>query len=118
MHILESRNYDPKQAAAHQRKVSSHINFFRAGTCLGKTLVCVVKTSPLSSTIKALEPVMTGSASGRSKTTFRKWVQGTNDSLRLYKVWISVAQSSGLSDHIYSTQEFYIPLESSSLHFL
>ncbi|KAH7101466.1 CNH-domain-containing protein [Auriculariales sp. MPI-PUGE-AT-0066] len=89
---------DPRNNVQLQRRVSSHINFFRAGTCLGKTLVCVVKTSALSSTIRALEPV-DGTIRGRSKTTFRKWVQGTNDALRPYK-------------------EFYIPLESSSLHFL
>jgi len=36
---------------------------------------------------------------GRNDTAFRKWVRGANDVLRPYK-------------------EFYIPLESSSLHFL
>lgn len=88
----------PRVNNALQRRVSSHINFFKAGTCLGRTLVCVVKTSPLSSTIKALEPV-DKTARGRSKPTFRKWVQATNDALKPYK-------------------EFYIPLESNSLHFL
>ncbi|KZW01191.1 CNH-domain-containing protein [Exidia glandulosa HHB12029] len=89
---------DIRTNGALQRRVSSHINFFKAGTCLGRTLVCVVKTSALSSTIKALEPV-DKAVRGRSKPTFRKWVQGTNDALKPYK-------------------EFYIPLESSSLHFL
>lgn len=55
---------------------------------LGKTLVCVIKTSPLSSTIKTLEPI-DQNIRGRSKPTFKKLLQGGNDTLRVFKVRFS-----------------------------
>ncbi|KAI0773286.1 CNH domain-containing protein [Trametes elegans] len=89
---------DPLGALKRAKRIASHISFFKAGVCVGKTLVCVVKSSPLSSTIKALEPI-DQNIRGRSKPTFRKLLQGGNDTLRVYK-------------------EFYIPVQSSSIHFL
>lgn len=52
---------------------------------MAKTLVCVVKASQLSSTIKALEPI-DYAVRGKSKPTFKKLIQGGNDTLRLYRV--------------------------------
>ncbi|KAL4061872.1 CNH-domain-containing protein [Scleroderma citrinum] len=89
---------DPTSGLRRAKRISSHTSFFKAGMCLGKVLVCVVKSSPLSSTIKALEPI-DQNIRGRSKPTFRKLLQGGNDTLKLFK-------------------EFYIPVESSSVHFL
>ncbi|CDO69776.1 hypothetical protein BN946_scf184766.g21 [Trametes cinnabarina] len=89
---------DPLSGLKRAKRIASHISFFKAGVCVGKTLVCVVKSSPLSSTIKALEPI-DQNIRGRSKPTFRKLLQGGNDTLRVYK-------------------EFYIPVQSSSIHFL
>ncbi|KAI9062525.1 CNH-domain-containing protein [Trametes sanguinea] len=89
---------DPLSGLKRAKRIASHISFFKAGVCVGKTLVCVVKSSPLSSTIKALEPI-DQNVRGRSKPTFRKLLQGGNDTLRVYK-------------------EFYIPVQSSSIHFL
>ncbi|KAI0333817.1 CNH-domain-containing protein [Cubamyces sp. BRFM 1775] len=89
---------DPLAGLKRAKRIASHISFFKAGVCVGKTLVCVVKSSPLSSTIKALEPI-DQNIRGRSKPTFRKLLQGGNDTLRVYK-------------------EFYIPVQSSSIHFL
>ncbi|KAH9951057.1 CNH-domain-containing protein [Amylocystis lapponica] len=89
---------DPMAGLKRAKRIASHINFFKAGVCLGKTLVCVVKASPLSSTIKTLEPI-DQNVRGRSKPTFRKLLQGGNDTLRVFK-------------------EFYIPVHSSSIHFL
>ncbi len=80
------------------RRISSHTSFFRAGICLGRTLVCVVKSSSLSSTIKTLEPIEQN-VRGKKQPTFKKLLQGGQDSLRVFK-------------------EFYIPTESSSIHFL
>jgi len=80
------------------KRVSSHTSFFKAGLCLGRPLVCVVKSSPLSSTIKTLEPI-DQNVRGKNKPTFRKLLQGGHDTLRVFK-------------------EFYIPVESSSIHFL
>ncbi|KAG9019185.1 RHO1 GDP-GTP exchange protein 2 [Tulasnella sp. 427] len=89
---------DPTAGLKRAKKVSSHTSFFKAGTCLGRTLVCVVKASALSSTIKTLEPI-DQAIRGKNKPTFRKLLQGGNDTLRVFK-------------------EFYIPTESSSIHFL
>jgi len=79
---------DPMDAMAglkRAKRISSHTTFFKAGTCLGKVLVCVVKSSPLSSTIKTLEPI-DQNIRGRSKPTFRKLLQGGNDTLKLFRV--------------------------------
>ncbi|KAK4046377.1 RHO1 GDP-GTP exchange protein 2 [Microbotryomycetes sp. JL201] len=84
-------------AAKRARKISSHATFFKAGQCLGRTLVCVVKSGSVSSTIKTLEPV--DQVRGKKQPTIRKFLQGSNESLRVFK-------------------EFYIPTESSSVHFL
>lgn len=89
---------DPLAGLKCAKRIASHITFFKTGVCLGKTLVCVVKASPLSSTIKTLEPI-DQNIRGRNKPTFRKLLQGGNDTLRVFK-------------------EFYIPLQSSSIHFL
>ncbi|KAI6149870.1 CNH-domain-containing protein [Pisolithus tinctorius] len=89
---------DPTAGLRRAKRISSHTSFFKAGICLGKVLVCVVKSSPLSSTIKTLEPI-DQNVRGRSKPTFRKLLQGGNDTLKLFR-------------------EFYIPVESSSIHFL
>jgi len=80
------------------KRIASHISYFKAGVCMGRPLVCVVKTSPLSTTIRALEPI-DQQARGKSKPTFKKILQGGHDTLRMYK-------------------EFYIPVESFSVHFL
>ena len=82
---------DPLAGLKRAKRIASHISFFKAGVCVGKTLVCVVKSSPLSSTIKALEPI-DQNVRGRSKPTFRKLLQGGNDTLRVYKVRPSVRQ--------------------------
>jgi len=84
-------------AAKRARKISSHATFFKAGQCLGRTLVCVVKSGSVSSTIKTLEPI--DQARGKKQPAIRKFLQGSNESLRVFK-------------------EFYIPTESSSVHFL
>ncbi len=75
---------DPMSGLKRAKRIASHISFFKAGVCLGKTLVCVVKSSPLSSTIKTLEPIEQH-IRGRAKPTFRKLLQGGNDTLRVFK---------------------------------
>jgi hypothetical protein len=76
---------DPLAGLRRAKRIASHITFFKTGVCLGKTLVCVVKASPLSSTIKTLEPI-DQNVRGRNKPTFRKLLQGGNDTLRVFKV--------------------------------
>ncbi|KAI0060701.1 CNH-domain-containing protein [Artomyces pyxidatus] len=89
---------DPLAGLKRAKRIASHTSFFKTGICIGRTFVCVVKTSPLSSTIKIFEPI-DQNIRGRSKPTFRKLLQGGNDTLRIYR-------------------EFYIPVQSSSIHFL
>ncbi|KAK0548821.1 RHO1 GDP-GTP exchange protein 2 [Tilletia horrida] len=89
---------DPLGSLKRGRRISQHTSFFRAGTCLGRTLVCTVKSSSLSSTIKTLEPIEP-SARRKQPKTFKAFLQGPQDTLKIFK-------------------EFYIPTESSSIHFL
>ncbi|KAI0730697.1 CNH-domain-containing protein [Earliella scabrosa] len=108
---------DPLSGLKRAKRIASHISFFKCGVCLGKTLVCLVKSSPLSSTIKALEPIEQH-IRGRAKPTFRKLLQGGNDTLRVFKA--SDHHPQGRMDKMTNVriQEFYIPLQSSSIHFL
>ena len=84
---------DPMGGLKRAKRIASHISFFKAGICLGKTLVCVVKTSALSSTIKVLEPIET-TVRGARRPTFKKLLQGGNDTLRLFKVRCFTVYSS------------------------
>ncbi|KAI9719577.1 MAG: hypothetical protein M1812_003348 [Candelaria pacifica] len=79
------------------KKIAS-TNFFKAGVCLGRHLVCCVKTSALSTTIKVFEP-MDSMSKGKKKPAFSKMFQGGQDALKPFK-------------------EFYIPTEATSIHFL
>ncbi|KAF8159549.1 CNH domain-containing protein [Crassisporium funariophilum] len=89
---------DPMAGLKRAKRISSHTSFFKAGFCLGRVLVCIVKSSQLSSTFKTLEPI-DQNIRGRAKPTFKKLLQGGNDTLKLYR-------------------EFYIPVESTSIHYL
>ncbi|KAI5791827.1 CNH domain-containing protein [Geopyxis carbonaria] len=89
---------DMTLANKRPKKIMGHTNFFKAGVCLGRVLVCSVKSSTLSSTVKVLEPQDTLSK-GKKQPAFRKLLQGGQEALKPFK-------------------EFYIPTESSSIHFL
>ncbi|PBK72403.1 CNH-domain-containing protein [Armillaria solidipes] len=89
---------DPNAGIKRAKRISSHTSFFKAGYCLGKMLVCIVKSTQLSSTFKTLEPI-DQTVRGRSKPTFKKLINGGNDTLKLFR-------------------EFYIPVESTSIHYL
>lgn len=75
---------DAVGAAKRARKISSHATFFRTGQCLGRTLVCIVKSGSVSSTIKALEPIDV--ARGKKQPALRKFLQGGSEYLRVFKV--------------------------------
>lgn len=92
--VLESN--DPQANNKRPRKIA-HANFFKAGVCLSRHLVCCVKTTP-STTIKVYEPT-DAMGKGRKKPAFGKLFNGGQDALKPYK-------------------EIYIPSESSSIHFL
>jgi RHO1 GDP-GTP exchange protein 1/2 len=89
---------DPLAGLKHADRIAQHTSFFKSGVCVGRTFVCLVKTAALSSIIKIFEPI-DKNVHERSRPRFRKLLQGGNDTLRIYK-------------------EFYIPVQSSSIHFL
>lgn len=77
--------HDPMAGLKRAKRISSHTSFFKAGFCLNKVLVCIVKSSQLSSTFKTLEPI-DQNVRGRAKPTFKKLLQGGNDTLKLFRV--------------------------------
>jgi hypothetical protein len=79
-------------------RISNHTTFFKAGYCLGKVVVCAVKSDPLSSTFRVFEPVAKDT-SEKTKPTLRQRLQGGNETLNMLRT-------------------FYIPLESSSVHYM
>jgi hypothetical protein len=89
---------DPLAGPKRAKRIAAHTSFFKSGICVGRMFVYVVKTSPLSSTIKIFEPIAQN-VRGSNKPTFHKLLQGDNDTLRIYK-------------------ESYILVQSSSIHFL
>jgi len=85
---------DPLAGLEHTDRIAQHTSFFKSGVCVGRMLVCLVKTAALSSTIKIFELI-----DENLRERSNPMSQGVNDTLRLYK-------------------EFYIPVQSSSIHFL
>ncbi|KAF2431026.1 citron like protein [Tothia fuscella] len=96
---LEALSLDAGQPGISKRgRKICHANFFRAGVCKTQLLVCAVKTSALSSTIRVYEP-MDSMTKKSKKSGLTKLLAGNEDVLKPFK-------------------EFYIPTESSSIHFL
>jgi RHO1 GDP-GTP exchange protein 1/2 len=79
---------DQNPLAKRPRKIQGHANFFKAGIGLGRHLVCSVKTSALSTTIKVYEP-MDNLSKGKKKPAISKMFQGGQDALKPFKVQIS-----------------------------
>lgn len=95
---LTALNPDEPAASKRPKKIQSHCNFFKTGVCLGRHLVCCVKSSTLSTTIKVFEP-NDSMSKGKKPKGFSVFKSGAQDELKAYK-------------------EFYIPTESTSIHFL
>ncbi|KAG6068061.1 hypothetical protein E4U32_002011 [Claviceps aff. humidiphila group G2b] len=95
---LTALNPDEPAMTKRPKKIQNHCSFFKTGICLGRHLVCCVKSSALSTTIKVFEPndAMT---KGKKQKGLGKFMAGGHDELKPFK-------------------EFYIPTESSSVHFL
>ena len=88
---------DPAQSK-RPKKIQSHCNFFKTGICLGRHLVCCVKSTTLSTILKVYEPNDAMSKAKKQKGLGKMFNSG-QDELKPFK-------------------EFYIPTESSSVHFL
>jgi hypothetical protein len=80
---LEPNNQNP--LATRPRKIQGHANFFKAGIGLGRHLVCSVKTSALSTTIKVYEP-MDDLHRGKKKPAISKMFATGQDTLKPSKV--------------------------------
>lgn len=76
---------DMTLANKRPKKILGHTNFFKAGICQGRVLVCSVKSSTLSSTVKVLEPQDTLSRGG-GRPAFRGLLRGGREALRPFKV--------------------------------
>ncbi|CAJ0630884.1 8669_t:CDS:10 [Entrophospora sp. SA101] len=94
MEVLDPN--DATQASKRSRKIITHANFFKSGTCLNKQLVSVVRSNALNSTIRLFEPEQI--KVNKNKGMFKDFLK-VNDPLKLYK-------------------EFCIPTPSTSIHFL
>lgn len=67
------------------KKIQNHANFFKAGVCMGRHLVCSAKMSGISTTIKVFEPMDTISK-GKKKPAIGRMFQGGQDTLKPFKV--------------------------------
>lgn len=76
---------DTTLANKRPKKIMGHTHFFKAGICLGRVLVCCVKSTPMTSTIKVLEPQDTLSRTAR-QPAFRRLLQGGQETLKPFKV--------------------------------
>ena len=85
LEALDANDQNP--LAKRPRKIQGHANFFKAGIGLGRHLVCSVKTSALSTTIKVYEPTE-HLAKGKKKPAISKMFQGGQDALKPFKVGI------------------------------
>lgn len=69
------------------KKIQNHANFFKAGVCMGRHLVCSAKMSGISTTIKVFEPMDTISK-GKKKPAIGRMFQGGQDTLKPFKVCV------------------------------
>ena len=67
------------------KKIQNHANFFKAGVCMGRHLVCSAKMSGISTTIKVYEPSDTISKN-KKKPAIGRMFQGNQDALKPFKV--------------------------------
>ena len=79
------------------KKIQGHANFFKAGVCLGRHLVCSAKTSSLSTTIKVFEPTDTVSKN-KKKPAITQLFQSSQESLKPFKV---ITSQKAMNDRIY-----------------
>lgn len=76
--------HDGPNASKKPKKIVGHTNFFKSGVCLGKMLVCCVKTSG-QSIVRVMEPSESLAKSKRQQGLGRL-LRGGQDSLKPYKV--------------------------------
>ena len=110
--ILEA-DENALSASRRGRKISG-CNFFKTGVFDGQHLVCCVKTSALSATVKVYKPMETVSIQ-KKKGGLSNLFAGGQDVLRPYKV---KTNDPPLFHMLTFEKEFYVPTETYSVHFL
>lgn len=95
--VLGSDDSGPLSARSRGRKISG-ANFFKIGVFDGQHLVCCVKTSALSATIKVFKP-MDAMANNKKKSGLAKMMSGGQEVLRPHKVSI-LHRSSRLIEYV------------------
>ena len=81
------------------KKIQNHANFFKAGVCMGRHLVCSAKMSGISTTIKVFEPMDTISK-GKKKPAIGRMFQGGQDTLKPFKVCVPHTTVEPRTDHL------------------
>ena len=81
------------------KKIQNHANFFKAGVCMGRHLVCSAKMSGISTTIKVFEPMDTISK-GKKKPAIGRMFQGGQDTLKPFKVCDPYSAVEPRADHL------------------
>ena len=97
---------DTQLANKRHKKIMGHTNFFKAGVCLGRVLVCCVKSSTMSSTVKVLEP-LDKLAGGKKQPALRKLLVGGQDALKPFKVSLNPFQINEDQDQKISIYKFH-----------
>lgn len=89
---LDALDPDESQAAPSKRgrKICT-ANYFNAGMCNGQLLVCCVRSTSLSSTVKVYEP-MDSMTKGKKKSGLAKILAGGQEVLRPYKVCLTYSR--------------------------
>ncbi|ORY81158.1 hypothetical protein LY90DRAFT_664375 [Neocallimastix californiae] len=94
---LFNKNDSSSTVVENEKKLCSNITFFKVGLCLGRYLICCVKSSTTASTIRTFEYSHSSSQNRRLMKLLK--TNSSKDRLRLYK-------------------EFYIQDECNSIYFL
>ena len=81
LEVLESGD---NPALKRGKKILNHVNFFKAGVCLGRHLVCCAKSSSLTTTVRVYEPMDTLSRSKGPRSGLRLF-SSSQDSLKEFK---------------------------------
>ncbi|CAE6492529.1 unnamed protein product [Rhizoctonia solani] len=79
------------------KKIGTDISFFKIGTCMGRTMLSMVKTNPTSSTVKILEPIEFLPKSNPNQSGQTSWAN---------------------EDQFKTFREFFLPQEVYSVQFL
>lgn len=72
------------QLLKRPKKIQNHANFFQAGVCMGRHLVCSAKMSGISTTIKVFEPMDT--VSRVKRPAIGRMFQSGQEALKPFKV--------------------------------